>query len=316
MANPLGLGIFQQLAGVRDKRAARQAAEVQAQQTLEDRLAQQTTRDQVAKSRTIEDALKQAQTNKLNAPPAPVEDEWDRFETDDGFVEQNKRTREVRPIRSGFMGQMQGKQPTKAPQYDSERGGFVTPDGFQKVPGLPTKPKSDNGAAVTRQLGREKSLADQYQNNPHVKQAYGVSEAAAQIRAAASQVNNPQGDLDIIYSVVKIRDPNSVVREGEIDLQRAARSLGTQVVQAWQKAAAGRMLTPAEREQIVGLVGVKENALRQQIAPVQKRFGEQSRKFGADSSFVAPDPFEGSSGTKPLMDPAEFLAAQRAKKKP
>lgn len=179
-----------------------------------------------------------------------------------------------------------------------ERGGVaIYKNGeFQKWKVTPPSERGSD-AGLTRTLSRESKLRDDYQSDPVVKNAYGVANAAAQIRAAAQNVNNPQGDLDIIYQVVKIRDPNSVVREGEIDLQRAARSLGTQVSLAWEKAKSGRMLSPDERRQIVELVGVKEGAMRQQIAPIQKTFGAASRKFGADSAFVAPDPFSGSGGS-------------------
>ena len=193
---------------------------------------------------------------------------------------------------------IQGFQGKREPEYKEvpERGGIaVYEDGKFKT--WKVRPTDERGsdANLTRTLQRESKLRDDYQTDPTVKNAYGLANAAAQIRAAAGSVDNPQGDLDIIYSVVKIRDPNSVVREGEIDLQRAARSLGTQVATAWQKAKSGRMLTPQERAQIVALVDVKVNAARGQIAPIQKTFGEQARRFGADSSYVAPSPFGGAA---------------------
>lgn len=151
-----------------------------------------------------------------------------------------------------------------------------------------------DATASQRTFQRESSLSGEYQRNPVIQDAYGIANAAAQIEAAARDVRNPQGDLDIIYNVVKLRDPGSVVREGEIDLQRAARSIGTQITTAWQKAKSGRMLTPQEREQIVALTGVKLDAARQRVAPVQADFGARARRWGADSSFVAPDPLAGA----------------------
>lgn len=192
------------------------------------------------------------------------------------------------------------KPQTPRTQFDPESGKIIDLNtGTSKpVQGVAPRPKPAPGVETANQRAfqRESGLAGEYQRNPVIQDAYGIANAASQIQALARDVQNPQGDLDIIYQVVKLRDPGSVVREGEIDLQRAARSVGTQIETLWKKAKSGRMLTPQERQQIVGLVGVKLDAVRQRVAPIQADFGARSRKWGADSSFVAPDPLAGARG--------------------
>lgn len=194
------------------------------------------------------------------------------------------------------------KPQTPRTQFDPDSGRIIdlNTGTSQPVQGVAPRPRQNPGAetASQRAFQRESGLASDYQKNPVIQDAYAIANAASQIQALAQGVQNPQGDLDIIYQVVKLRDPGSVVREGEIDLQRAARSLGTQVATLYQKAKSGRMLTPQEREQIVGLVGVKLDAVRQRVAPIQADFGARSRKWGADSAFVAPDPLAGARSTR------------------
>lgn len=74
------------------------------------------------------------------------------------------------------------------------------------------------------------------------------------------------GDLTIIYSYVKALDPNSVVREGEINLTKAAESVTGNVIRAWKRAKEGAVMSPKLRQQMVTEVGniYNERAREQQ----------------------------------------------------
>ena len=287
LAPKKSLGIFSGIGQVMDKRQERA-------DSLEKRLQVQEDRKAEGEMRTLEKALMEERLTDMRAPAPPTKPNR-TYDAGRGAVI-DLDTQTATDLGLGAKPVSPELRTVGDAVYD-----LSDPTKPKKIIQAPERAK-DSSAQLNRELQREKMLADEYRADPHVKTAYGVAQAAAQIRAAAENVDNPQGDLDIIYSVVKIRDPNSVVREGEIDLQKAARSVGTQVAAAWQKAKAGRMLTPEEREQIVSLVGVKEDALKQQISPVQKRYGEQARRFGADSAFVAPSPFEMGEG-KPAPAP-------------
>ena len=141
-------------------------------------------------------------------------------------------------------------------------------------------------------MGRETSLAQRYEANPVIKDALGIANAAQGIQAAAKGTS-PQDDVSLLYQVVKLLDPSSAVREGEINLQRAARSVPTQVVGAWQKATGGHLLTPQERQNILSLVDRKIAGMKAQVEPIQRDYGRLAARVGADSGFVARDPFEG-----------------------
>jgi hypothetical protein len=128
------LGVFEGLGDVLDARDGRKAQEAKAAQTLEDRLAQQKTRG--LQDRTLEQAL---------------EDQYERFETSDGFVDQNKRTREIRPL---YVDGYHEKKPLRGP--NSGKGDAVNWQTVETSKGLvQVNPRTGE----TRPLGMEKPPA-------------------------------------------------------------------------------------------------------------------------------------------------------------
>ena len=143
-----------------------------------------------------------------------------------------------------------------------------------------------------RVFQREKGLKDDFSQDPNIKTARQLADAVTGIESAA-RGQTPADDLAMIYQMVKLLDPGSVVREGEINLTRAARSLGTQVTGYWSKLKSGKLLTPEERQNILGMSRRKVDSQRGLVDPILQSYGEQARRWGVDSASVAPDPFKG-----------------------
>jgi hypothetical protein len=118
-----------------------------------------------------------------------------------------------------------------------------------------------------------------------------VASAVTTIRAA---LNNPtpQGDLAAIYALVKLYDPGSVVREGEIALTQSAASLPEQVRRLYEGWTQGKKLTPQMKLDLASVANSIVGERQQQINPTLARYGAKSRRWGADSAAVAPNPFE------------------------
>jgi hypothetical protein len=67
----------------------------------------------------------------------------------------------------------------------------------------------------------------------------------------ASKNPSAKGDLTMVYSFVKALDPESVVREGEISLLNANRSVPDSIKGYAQRLATGQSLLPKEREDLL-----------------------------------------------------------------
>lgn len=171
----------------------------------------------------------------------------------------------------------------------------ATPAEIAKASHVPANPADAN--EEQRKFLRTQALQGDYKGNETVKKAYGISNAVSGLKAALAG-ETPMDDLSIIYETVKLFDPGSAVKEGEIKLAQSANSLPGQVqllVDGWRS---GRKLTPAMRQQIAGLLERKVSESRNAVAPVQSEAGAMARRYGVapDSAYIAPDPFRGVAG--------------------
>lgn len=247
-----------------------------------------TARAEAARKRTLEDAIRQqqAEDREYELARRPMLDELLKAQVG----EINRRnTADV------------AKPPTPQKLYDPERGVVVDELTSTATPvqGLPPKPARDlspaqQGVKEQREFQRSQSLGHDYKQNPTVKGAYSVAQVVSGLKAGLSG-DTPMDDLSVIYETVKLFDPNSVVREGEIKLFQSAASLPLQLrlmVDRWNS---GKLLTPGMRAHIAMLLDRKMGESQRAIAPVQSEFGQQARRYGveADSAFIAPDPFKG-----------------------
>lgn len=94
-------------------------------------------------------------------------------------------------------------------------------------------------------------LASKIQND-YFKEYNKVSDASRIIEENLKSPS-PQGDIATVYSFVKILDPGSVVREGEIQFSQAARGIPEAVKGSINKYLKGQILTESERKNIAGL---------------------------------------------------------------
>jgi len=113
---------------------------------------------------------------------------------------------------------------------------------------------ANTSAAVGRQgnlIKGETDLRKEFADLPEVKN-YKLAVPAYQAIEDASKRNTPQSDINIIYGVAKLFDPNSVVREGEY-----ATIANSQAIPEWLKGMASRLakgtgkLTPETKKQLL-----------------------------------------------------------------
>lgn len=113
-----------------------------------------------------------------------------------------------------------------------------------------------------------------YQN---VESAYQKTQKVAE---------NKSGDLSLIYSYVKILDPNSVVREGEIALSTQAPSVAQQLARTYNRVYKGRLMTPEERSQVKGEIKSLRDVVIEQAKPIIDAYKEDSDAYGLEADRV------------------------------
>lgn len=128
------------------------------------------------------------------------------------------------------------------PSKESPTGTFVQPVG---AGGAPLPPKAADLAKIETDLRKE------FSDLPQTKK-YAQAVPAYRAIADATTRNNKQADINLVYGLAKLYDPESVVREGEYDTIASS-----QTIPEWLKGAAasltgtGGRLTPATRAQIL-----------------------------------------------------------------
>lgn len=83
----------------------------------------------------------------------------------------------------------------------------------------------------------------------------GFQDAQKSWTRASTADKTGAGDLTVIYSYIKALDPTSVVREGEINLTKAAESVPNNVIRAYQRAKEGKIMSDELRGEMLSELG-------------------------------------------------------------
>jgi hypothetical protein len=148
--------------------------------------------------------------------------------------------------------------------------------------------------AGRQQSAQEVRLAGQYMQNPVIKNAYELAQNLDKIEAAAA-TPTPAGDISLVFAYMKMLDPGSTVREGEQAQARNAAGVPDRIRNLYNQIIKGNTLNPTQRGQFVDMARELSRSQSAETRPIMQRYGAASRRMGADSSFVAPDPFETSA---------------------
>ena len=148
--------------------------------------------------------------------------------------------------------------------------------------------------ANAEKIGKtEQDLRKEFQGTPMFTQANEVNTAYRKVLAAPP---TPKGDLALVYSYVKILDPGSVVREGEIQLSKEGRSYETQV-KAWvSKAKTGEGFTPEERADFRAGAKAAYTSQMQSYTSAAENYKRMATERGANPANVVLDMGIGGDG--------------------
>lgn len=203
-------------------------------------------------------------------------------------------------VRNMDTGEVVFQAPDKAPeaptgvreyQFAKEqgyRGTFQDWVMSQKRAGAPSVAvnMSDPTAVAKAALSFQKDYRDA------TKPSYARA-AAYNAMLEASNDPSPKGDLTMVYSLVKAYDPESVVREGEIDLLAANRSVPDRIKGYAQRLATGKSLLPHERQDMLEQARTLSFTDYKRSRNDIKAFRDNAGRLGLDPELYAPDPYQG-----------------------
>lgn len=120
----------------------------------------------------------------------------------------------------------------------------------------------------------------------------------------ATKDPSAKGDLTMVYSFIKALDPTSVVREGEISLVEANRSIPDKVKGYAQKLATGQSLLPSERQDLLTQAKTLTQTDYRRSRNDVKAYRDNAKRLGLDAELYAPDPYKSfeESSNKPTRN--------------
>lgn len=198
-----------------------------------------------------------------------------------------------------------GTQPPAMPQQlngqapggsaPAQRGAFDAP-----AP-LPGQIGGTPGAAnVKARLGAEESMRKEFTSLPSVKTYSQAFPAYQNVLSAASR-NTPQSDINMVYGIAKLYDPDSVVREGEYATIANSQNIPERIKGYAQFVMGGGKLTPETKRQFVAEAESRHGVLRQGYDQSAGQYRELAGRAGVApdtiiTSFGAPARQQGSAG--------------------
>lgn len=135
----------------------------------------------------------------------------------------------------------------------------------------------------------EKELRKEYNAHPQIKEFNVINQNYNQVVSSAKK-QNPSGadDLKLITSYIKILDPNSVVREGEIANVTKSSGLMDQAIAQFNRVSGGGTLDANIRNQILSAATDAYGASLNQKQDLDSWYASIAQKKGFDLSTVLP----------------------------
>lgn len=99
---------------------------------------------------------------------------------------------------------------------------------------------------------------------------------------ANADLGTGAGDLGLVVSVAKIRDPNSVVREGEIELVREDSSRFEDIRLAAKRLKSGQLLLPEQRRRLIESIEAEVKSLAPTEEQRRRNYGALANSYGVD----------------------------------
>jgi len=157
-----------------------------------------------------------------------------------------------------------------------------------------------------------KALRDEFQGRQVVKDTHQLAEAVAKIRKTADTGTD---DLALIYSFVKILDPGSAVREGEIKLAGTPTPLLIELQQKYKRAVGGQLLHPTLRAQYKASAEKLFAGQMERYSAEAERYKQLATKQGMDPSDVVLDTGLGAGGSTSAAPEVKSVGAKRYEKR-
>jgi hypothetical protein len=134
---------------------------------------------------------------------------------------------------------------------------------------------------TNQDFSRSNELRSQIQALPEVK-AWNVTQPLLLSARQAAKDTTGASDLNMIYALGKALDPNSVVREGELQMAGNTGSFGDRLKGLYKTVSSGGNLDPKVKQELLTQIESRTYAQKKQYDQVKNRYSSIARKYNLD----------------------------------
>jgi hypothetical protein len=142
----------------------------------------------------------------------------------------------------------------------------------------------DAGPAVP-DFKNAKALREEYQSAPEYK-TYKAAIPIYKSMVETAPRKTRASDLNLVYGLAKIYDPNSVVREGEMVLVKDTSSLPDALIGEINRLNGGAALSPETRQNVLAEARSRMDAYKSEVQPLQEQFFGIAEQYKIPRSYV------------------------------
>lgn len=134
----------------------------------------------------------------------------------------------------------------------------------------------------------ETDLRKEFADLPEVKKYKSAFQAYSAVKDASGRAG-PQADINLIYGIAKLYDPESVVREGEYATIANSQAIPEKIKSLAQQLQGGGKLTPATKQQLMTEAQGRLNSYEGEYGKARNGYADIASKRGADIGGVFTD---------------------------
>jgi hypothetical protein len=183
--------------------------------------------------------------------------------------------------------------------YDNDSGKEV-----RRIPQY-VKPDAPKGRYTeTQEQALYTRLSNDFQKRIAQAEKAGIHVRSANASRQAALTGSPIAQHNLILSMFHIKEPESIVREGEFARVGEAYGFSKRVNLALQRVDNGGFLTPDMTRDILAEVDRLEKEHRRTVQEAKRQIDSRAKKAGLDSDLITFDPFdlpEFNEGTTPTQ---------------
>lgn len=135
------------------------------------------------------------------------------------------------------------------------------------------------------------AIRKEFESLPEVKNYKQALPSYRGIEDAVKR-NTPMSDINIVYGIAKLYDPNSVVREGEYSTVANAPGMPERVKGWAQYVAGGGKLTDEVKKQILTEAKSRMSTFDTEYGAARNRYSDIAKRSSADPSLVVPQDYK------------------------